>query len=155
MSSSPVQTSLTPTLIRFILAFILCVIVVQVAIVLLNLKMPSAMGIITLVAALAPAFDLFARTTGRVMTSGEKVRFSLSVAIITLVINIATLLVFTYLAMGSISLANITSYLGLGQIDPFFVTLLVGLGLVIAFVITYFSAGFMGRGALKRLAKAK
>lgn len=155
MNSSSDQTSLTPTFIRFTLAFVLCVIIVQLAVMMLNMKMPSSMGIITLVAALAPAFDLFTRSTGRVMSSGEKLRFALGAAIIAIAVNVAALFLMAYIATGSLSLDTITTGIGLGKVDLPFLAIGLGGGLVIAFLITYFSAGFMGRGALKRLAKAK
>ncbi|SDP77853.1 ABZJ_00895 family protein [Phyllobacterium sp. OV277] len=155
MSSSPVQTSLAPIFVRFIFAFVLCVIFVQVITTVLKFDIPSSMSIITLVVALAPAFDLFTRTTGRVMTSGEKLRFSLGAAIITIVINVATLLLMSYIATGSLNLDTVTSGVGLGRIDTTFVAIILAGSLVLAFIITYFTAGFMGRGALKRLAKAK
>lgn len=77
------------------------------------------------------------------------------VAIITIAINVATLLLMTYIATGSANLDNVAAGFGLGKIDLSFMAIGVGIGLVLAFIITFFSAGFMGRGALKRLAKAK
>ncbi|QCI65401.1 ABZJ_00895 family protein [Phreatobacter stygius] len=155
LSASPV--SLTPTIVRFAMAFIVCVAVVYAVTAALNFKVPSSMGIITLVVALAPALDVFARATGRVMTAGEKLRFSASAAGIALIVNVTALLIQAYMTFGFLSFGNLAVMLGLGRarLDLSIAALGLAGAFGLAFAITYVSAGFMGRGALKRLAKAK
>lgn len=156
-ASSSEQAGITPAIVRFTMAFILCVAVIYLITALLKFDIPGSMGIITLVVALAPAFDVFARATGRVMAGGERLRFSASAAAIALLVNVATLMIQAYLAFGSVSFGNLGAMLGLGRarLDLSIVAIGLAAGFVVAFLITYVSAGFMGRSALKRLAKAK
>ncbi|MGL4288794.1 MAG: ABZJ_00895 family protein [Phreatobacter sp.] len=154
---SPDKASIAPAVIRFAMAFVLCLAVVYLATALFRFDVPGSMGVVTLVVALAPAFDVFVRATGRVMTSGEKLRFSASAAVIALLVNVAALLIQAYATFGFVSFGSLAAMLGLGRAKLDLSIVAIGLAgaLVIAFVLTYASAGFMARGALKRLAKAK
>lgn len=155
--SATEPASVTPAIVRFAMAFVLCVAIVYAVTALLNFQVPSSMGIITLVVALAPAFDVFVRATGRVMTTGEKLRFSASAAGIALLVNVTAVLIQAYATFGFVSFGNLAAMLGLGRarLDLSIAALGLAGAFVIAFVITYISAGFMARGALKRLAQAK
>ncbi|WP_164177194.1 hypothetical protein, partial [Streptococcus pneumoniae] len=68
-----------------------------------------------------------------------------------------TLVIQAYLAFGFVSFGNLGAMLGLGRakLDLSIVAIGLAAGFVVAFLITYVSAGFMGRSALKRLAKTK
>lgn len=155
--ASTEQAGVAPAIVRFAIAFVLCVAIVYAVTALLNFQVPSSMGVITLVVALAPAFDVFVRATGRVMTAGEKLRFSASAAAIALLVNVSALLIQAYVAFGFVSFGNLAAMLGLGRakLDPSIAALGLAGAFVVAFVVTYVSAGFMARGALKRLAKAR
>jgi hypothetical protein len=120
---------------------------------LLKFDAPSAIGIITFIAASAPVAQGFVTKNGRVMSKGERVTFAILGSIFSLIALLAFdagLMVFSGVEL---SLATLNEMFGTTEIPWGILAAILAFALVISWLVLYFTTGWMCRGAMKRLQK--
>lgn len=151
-SSAPVSMR------RYGVQLVLCMVGLAVASVavsaMLRFQLPSAMGIIILMASLTIPANRFATHERRDMTSGEKARLGLWAAVGTVIpaaVIVPGLLIWAGLPL-TLENAAMVLFGDLGfPVNA--VLIVIAASAALAFLVTYLSAGFMTRGQLKALVR--
>jgi hypothetical protein len=148
ITSKPV--SLFPYFLQFMGIYAFCALLVGLIAYYLNFDVPSSMGIILLVVTTSVVVQNFVRKYERALTSSERWRF----AGFAVLANILLTIVFAAAFLGAFGISLDQALLMLGL--PFNFLALIGLfSLIVTGLVVYFSSGFMGRQAMKKLEKAK
>jgi hypothetical protein len=147
LNTPPAPVALTPYVKSFILAF-LFVLFVLIIIQFFVMELPSAMGIISLMAAGSIPIQKFATDHRREMLRRERVTFATQCAIISTVMSVGLFVLSIFLGGG-------LQDVGLGGAPWWVAPLLIIISFVISWLILYFEAGFMVKFTLKNLAKQK
>jgi hypothetical protein len=151
---SPAAASLMRSFLIFSGAYVLATVVVMVITRLLNFDVPSAMGIIILVAITGPVMQAFVAREGRTMTSRERLIFAAGATLIALVLSIVFLASMLFYYGIPLSLGSIQAMIGInGPINGLVVLAIAAVALIVPMLVIYFTSGFMGRNALKQRAK--
>jgi hypothetical protein len=146
MTTTP-PISMTPYVKQFALVLLFCT-VILVLVQMFLVELPSAMGIITIMAAGGVPIQKFAADHQREMQKSERVSFATLGSVLAIVLSAAFFLLAIFLTGG---LAG----LGLGDMPLWFLPLMFVISFVISWLVLYFETGFMVKMALKNLAKQK
>jgi hypothetical protein len=119
----------------------------------LNFDLPSSMGIITLIAAVAPVAQGFVAKNGRVMTKGERVSFAAFGSIFSFLASLVLFLGLMKFFGVEISVATLNQVFGTTEIPWGILAAILAFALVVSWLVLYFTTGWMCRGAMKRLSK--
>lgn len=120
---------------------------------LLRFDAPSSLGIFTLVVAVAPVAQGFVTKNGRVMSKGELVSFATLGSIFSLLASLVLFAGFMKFSGVEPSLAALNEVFGTTEIPWGILAAILAFALVISWLVLYFCAGWMCKGAMKRLAK--
>ena len=120
---------------------------------LLKLDVPSAMGIITLVAATAPVAQGFVTKNGRVMSNSERVSFATLGSIFSILASLVLFAGFAKFSGVELSAATLNEVFGTTEIPWAILAGILAFALVISWLVLYFTTGWMCKGAMKRLQK--
>lgn len=120
---------------------------------LLKFDVPSSMGIITLIAAVAPVAQSFVTKNGRVMSKGERVSFATLGSIFSLITSLVLFAGFAKFSGIELSMATLNEVFGTTEIPWGILSAILAFALVVSWLVLYFSTGWMCKGAMKRLAK--
>ena len=115
-------------------------------------ELPSAMGIVTLMASLAGIIPMFVAAEKRVMTTGERVRFATWVTIAVLLVTLA-LVVAVSLAFGGVAALLELIDTAKKEASPLIVAIVTAVTVALTWIVTYFYTGFHGRQTLKLIEK--
>lgn len=121
----------------------------------LNFDLPSSMGIITLIAAVAPVAQGFVAKNGRVMTKGERLSFATFGSIFSFLASLVLFIGLMKFFGVEISVATLNQVFGTTEIPWGILAAILAFALVVSWLVIYFSAGWMCKGAMKRLEKAQ
>jgi hypothetical protein len=142
------SASLTRPLILFLAINLLVIILAQAAAIMFNFTLPSATGIIILMAALPAAMQSFVKSEGRVPSKGERVRFASLGAIGVLAVSAIPIIgLMLYYGL------SLEEFLGLGPITPMMTTIVLGISLLVSWVLIYFGSSIFAKQQAKLLAK--
>jgi hypothetical protein len=119
----------------------------------LKFDAPSAMGIITLVAASAPVAQGFVTKNGRVMSKGERVSFASLGTIFSILTSLALYAGFLKYSGVELSVATLNEVFGTTEIPWGILTAILAFAVVVSWLLLYFTTGWMCRNAMKRLSK--
>ena len=120
---------------------------------LLKFDAPSSMGIVTLIAAVAPVAHGFVTKNGRVMSKGERVSFATLGTIFSVLASLVLYAGFLKFSGVELSVATFNDVFGTTEIPWGILAAILAFALVVSWLVLYFSTGWMCRGAMKRLAK--
>lgn len=121
---------------------------------LLSFELPSAMGVIILIASLTVPANRFAVNEGRRMTAGERARLGLWAALGMLVIGVVMVIGVLLWAGVPLTAENaVMAMFGDLDVSQSAALLIMLASAVLTFVIVFACAGFMTRGQLKALEK--
>ena len=120
---------------------------------LLKLDVPSAMGIISLVAATAPVAQGFVTKNGRVMSNSERVSFATLGSIFSILASLVLFAGFAKFSGVELSAATLNEVFGTTEIPWAILAGILAFALVISWLVLYFTTGWMCKGAMKRLQK--
>ena len=147
--------SMMPYALKFTgISFLLSLLVIAITEI-LKFDAPSAMGIVTLIAAVAPVADGFVKKNERAMTKGERVSFAILGSIFSF---LASLVLFAGVMKFSgveLSMATLNELFGTTEIPWGILAALLVIALLFSWLVIYFSSGWMCKTALKRLAKTR
>jgi hypothetical protein len=133
---------------QYVVSYILCSVIVAAITYIIDIEVPSSMGIITLMVSASYPMQTFVRTEQRVMTKGERSRFAAWATAASLALTAVT--VFVMCLYYGVSVSDLIEYAEI----PFWLMALVGfIAVVLSWVVVYFGSGFMGNQALKQLKK--
>ncbi|PLP59004.1 hypothetical protein CYK37_10895 [Mesorhizobium loti] len=143
----------------FGLMMLFCQVVVAALTTVLKFETPAAMGIIVIMASLAFVMQKFVTDNKRPLLSSERLSLATLGAIVAVVVTAALQALSALLldiAGEHDALKEVIRELTVGNASPNLTfAVLAALVFVLTFVIIFASAGFLARGALKRLARAK
>lgn len=138
--------------------YLLCVFLAVGASLVLNFELPSAMGIIIVIAAMAPVVQKFVGDHRRVPTLGERTTLSSGISVAVIILNLGLAAVFFYVAKVFFGGANPFAYfqelLDMAARDGFSApVVLAGLAAIsfLSWLAAFFYVPFGARAALKRL----
>jgi hypothetical protein len=156
MQSETTPAKLTPYLLTFTGIYLLAIAAVFAITTLLNFEAPSAMGIVTLMVAVAPVMQSFVKKEGRVPTKRERVNFATGGTLLSIICSILAVIV-AVLALDGAAAMNDLVTLGLSELSahPGLFAAIAAAVIVVSWLVIYFSSGFTARNSLKLLAKAK
>ena len=120
---------------------------------LLKFDAPSSMGIVTLIAAVAPVAQGFVKKNERVMSKGERVSFAILGSIFSLLTSLLMFAGFAKYSGVELSIASLNEMFGTTEIPWAIIAVILAFAFVLSWVVLYFSTGWMCRSAMKRLAK--
>jgi hypothetical protein len=148
---NPAPVSLARSFLIFTGAYVLATALVMVITTLLNFDVPSAMGIIILVAVTGPVMQAFVSKEGRTMTGRERLIFAVGATLIALALSILFLVGVLFYHGIPLSLGSIQAMVGInGPINGLVVLAIAAIALIVPVLVIYFTSGFMGRNALKQ-----
>ena len=111
-----------------------------------SITLPNSMGIVAVMAALAPVAQSMATNERRELTKGERAKFALLGSLCLTVMAAASW--FADFALGGSPPAG-------GDITPFVIAVAAPIALVVGWLVIYFSLGFMVRSWVKKLQAQK
>ena len=133
---------------------VLLTVVVIVAAMVLKFTVPSAMGIITLMAALAAVTQSFVRREGRALLGSERVTLAFGAVLLTLIIGAATILAIALASDVPLTTAGLgMAFFGDAAMPWWVFPVGFAVSAIVAWLVTYFAAGFMSRSAKKAIDK--
>jgi hypothetical protein len=149
--AAPQPVAMLPYALKLAGISVLLSILLLVIVMFTKIELPSAMGMVTLIAATAPVTQGFVTKNGRVMSKGERVSFASFGSIFSLLASL--ILTAAVLSFSGIELSFEMLNAVLGTTETPWVVLvgILAAGLVIGWLVLYFSTGWMCRGAMKRL----
>lgn len=120
-----------------------------------SITLPNSMGVLAVMAALAPVAQSMARNEGRVLTRGERAKFALLGSLSITVLAAASW--FADFALRGLRLpaGSQGPQLAAGEITPLVIALAAPIALVVGWLVIYFGLGFMVRGWVKKLEAEK
>ena len=145
--------ALLPYVLKFAALYALASIVVIVITTMLNFEIPSAMGIITLIATVAPIAQMFVTAEKRPMTNRERVRFATGDTVAVVLVT-AALVTALSLAFGGLAALQELIATAKREATPLIVAIVAGVTIALTWPLTYFCVGFQGRQTFKQLTKA-
>ena len=120
---------------------------------LLKFDAPSSMGIVTLIAAVAPVAHGFVTKNGRAMSKGERISFATLGTIFSVLASLIVYAGFLKFSGVELSVATLNEVFGTAEIPWGILAAILAFALVVSWLVLYFSTGWMCRGAMKRLSK--
>jgi small-conductance mechanosensitive channel len=150
------KINLLPHVLQFCGTYVLCLVAIIIITTLLNFEIPSAMGIIALIAALSAPVVSFVKKSGRAFSTGERVRFATGVSLALIAINLILVLGQKLAGIGPDVFNELARALASEGISvPVVIAGLVVFSFLLSWVVTYFFSGFMSRQQAKQRNKAK
>lgn len=150
-------------MIKYVLMFggiyLLCLILAIGTSLLLGFELPSAMGIIVLIAAMAPVVQKFVRDHRRVLTLGERTTLATGIGVAVIILNLGLAGIAFYAAKIFVGDTNPFAYIQ-GLLDmaardgfsaPVVFLGLAAISFVVSWLAAFFYASFGARASLKRL----
>ena len=119
-------------------------------------SLPNSLGIVALIAAVAPIGQMFAREHGRVPTPGEKAGFATLATIASLAVSAVLFFAIAAIEVGpgqvfaAVGAAIQEAGMGAGVI-----AIILAVAVAVSWLVIYFFTGAMARQMLKLLAKKK
>lgn len=120
----------------------------------LKFDAPGSMGIVTLIAAVAPVAHGFITKNGRAMSKGERISFATLGTIFSVLASLIVYAGFLKFSGVELSVATLNEVFGTTEIPWGILAAILAFALVIGWLVLYFSTGWMCRGAMKRLSKS-
>jgi hypothetical protein len=140
--------SLTQPLIIFLAINLVLIILAQAAAIIFNFALPSATGIIIMMAALPAAMQSFVKSVGRIPSKGERIRFASLGSIGVLAVSAISILgLMLYYRL------NLEQLLGIGPITPMMTAIVLGISLFVSWLLIYFGSSIFAKQQAKLLAK--
>ncbi|CAM5506542.1 hypothetical protein MAUB1S_08460 [Mycolicibacterium aubagnense] len=154
-SDTAAPTGMLKYALLFGLMMLFCQVVVVVLTSFLQFETPAAMGIIVIMVSLAFVMQKFAMDTKRAPLSSERLSLAalgaIAAVVVTAALQAASAMLLN-IAGEHDALKDVIRELTIGNASPALTfAVLAALIFVLTFVIIYVSAGFLARGALKRL----
>lgn len=154
------SVALTKYFIQFSAIYVLCTLIVVLATSLLDFDVPSAMGIIVLLAAVSSPIKSFVNDQKRVFTLGERLRFSTGIAFASLVLNVAFAGLFVYIASAYFGERNpLIDVIHEAKLQGFTSTQVLGLVALlwwcVSWIIAYLFAWFSAKSWHRKLSSAQ
>ncbi|MFD9902464.1 ABZJ_00895 family protein [Mesorhizobium sp. NPDC059025] len=154
-SDTAAPTGMLKYALLFGLMMLFCQVVVAVLTTVLRFETPAAMGIIVIMASLAFVMQKFVTDTRRAPLSSERLSLATLGAVVAVVVTAALQALSALLldlAGEHDALKDVIRELTVGNASPTLTfAVLAALVFALTFVIIFASAGFLARGALKRL----
>jgi hypothetical protein len=151
-----INISLKRYILLFCGAYIVCLLLVVGITTILQFDIPSSMGIVTLMAALAMPIASFVKDTHRAFTKPERLRFATGVGTSVVAMNFALIALMKIVNFGPTMLDQVAADAGREGISlPLLFAGLALFAFVLSWIIAYFFSGFMSRQQVKQLAKTK
>jgi hypothetical protein len=142
-------------LLRFTGIYVLCCLALSIAAYFIP-SLPNSLGIVALIAAVAPVGQMFARDKGRVPTSGEKASFATLGTLASLAVSAALFLAFVAIEVGpSQAVPAIGALMQSAGVGPVFIAAVLAFAIAVSWLVIYFFSGMMAKQALKQLAAKK
>ncbi len=148
-ASEPVR--LSRYILQFVGIYMLAAIAVIVVTMLLKFDPPSAMGIIILIAASSGVAQSFVKNAGRVMTASERATLATAGTAITVLLSL--LMAWAAASFDPGFAAEIQPMLQDSGFLPILISIAV-FSILLSWVLIYFTLGFFGKSALKRMEKS-
>jgi hypothetical protein len=148
--------SLKRYIFQFCGAYIVCLLLVIGITTILQFDIPSSMGILTLMAALAMPISSFVKDTHRAFTKSERVRFATGVGASVIAMNFALIALMKIASFGPTMLDQLAADAGQDGVSlPLLFGGIAIFAFVLSWIIAYFFSGFMSRQQVKQLTKIK
>lgn len=142
-------------LLRFTGIYALCCLALSAAAYFIP-SLPNSLGIVALIAAVAPIGQMFARETGRVPTSGEKASFATLGTIASLAVSAVLFYIFAAIEVGPGQVfAAIGAMMQQAGIGAGVVAIILAIAVAVSWLVIYFFSGIMAKQTLKQLAVKK
>lgn len=151
MEPTPQPISMLPYALKLAGISALLSMLLAVFVIFTGIELPSAMGMITLIAATSPVAHGFVTKNNRVMSKGERVSFATLGTIFSLLVSLILSAAFLSFSGIELSLAALNEMLK--DISWAIIAAIFAFAILISWLAIYFSTGWMCKGALKRLAK--
>jgi hypothetical protein len=150
-NETPAHLSLS----QFTMAYVFCLLAIIGVTTLLKFEVPSAMGIISLMAAASAPAQSFVMKHQRVPTKSERNSFAIGATLISIVLSLALTAVALYATAGMEGFDWVRSEIEKVWNElPWLVALLPLLTLLISWLTVYFGSGFIARQGLKAVKRA-
>jgi hypothetical protein len=118
-----------------------------------KIELPSAIGMITLIAATAPVAQGFVTKNSRIMSKGERVSFATLGSIFSLLASLILSAAFLSFSGVELSLEMLNAVLGSLETPWRMLAAIFAAALAISWLVLYFCTGWMCKSAMKRLEK--